>query len=143
VHTHGIAGLIGGLMVGLVADPAMAVYLGSGKTAGFSVGGLFYGAGAHQLVVQLEAAAFVIACSAVGSLVVVKLVGLVVPLRLPQAALEAGDRAIHGEESGVPVPAPGTPPVPVPVPTAGSVSSVPVGTVMASSTAAAPPPSRT
>jgi Amt family ammonium transporter len=138
VHTHGIAGLIGGLMVGLVADPAMAVYLGSGKTAGFSVGGLFYGSGPHQLLVQLEAAAFVIACSAVGSVLVVKLVALVVPLRLPEAALESGDLTVHGEEIGVPLPAPAPVPGIASAPAHGGVT----GAVMASSSTAAPPPSR-
>jgi Amt family ammonium transporter len=138
VHTHGIAGLIGGLMVGLVADPAMTVYLGSGKTGGFSVGGLFYGSGTHQLLVQLEAAAFVIACSAVGSVLVVKLVALVVPLRLPEAALETGDVTVHGEEVGLPLPAPAPAPGLGSAPAHGGVT----GPVMASSNTAATPPSR-
>jgi Amt family ammonium transporter len=139
VHTHGIAGLIGGLMVGLVADPAMAVYLGRGTTAGFSVGGLFYGAGTHQLLAQLEAAAFVIACSGLGTLAIVKLVGLIVPLRLPQAALETGDLTIHGEEIGVALPAPAPGPDRAGAPAPSGVT----GALMASSTAAAPPPSST
>jgi Amt family ammonium transporter len=139
VHTHGIAGLIGGLMVGLVADPAMTVYLGNGKTAGFSVGGLFYGAGTHQLQVQLEAAAFVIACSAVGSVLVVKLVALVVPLRLPEAALVTGDLTVHGEEVGVPLPDPAPAPGLGSAPAQGAVT----GALMASSRGATPPPSRT
>lgn len=106
VHTHGVAGLIGGLMVGLVADPQMIEYLGVGKTASFSVGGLLYGAGAHQLTVQLEAAAFIIGFDGLMTFGILKLVGLVVPLRLSNAALEMGDASIHGEEvSGAPVPA--------------------------------------
>ena len=32
VYTHGFAGLFGGLLVGLLADPKMIVYLGLGKT---------------------------------------------------------------------------------------------------------------
>src|SRR5260370_31832738 len=39
IHTHGFAGLIGGLMVGLIADSSMIVYFGSGKTSAFSVTG--------------------------------------------------------------------------------------------------------
>ena len=31
VYTHGIAGLFGGLLVGLLADPNMIIYLGSGR----------------------------------------------------------------------------------------------------------------
>jgi Amt family ammonium transporter len=106
VHTHGIAGLIGGLMVGVVADPNMIVYPGSGKTPAFSVGGLLYGAGIHQLAVQAAAAAFVIACSGIGTFAIVKLIGVVVPLRMPDAALHAGDVVIHGEEAGLPLPVP-------------------------------------
>src|SRR5207245_4240765 len=37
MHTHLFAGAIGGLMTGLVADPAMVLYLGSGRTAAVSV----------------------------------------------------------------------------------------------------------
>src|SRR5262249_55221128 len=61
VHTHGVAGLTGGLMVGLLADPDMAVYLGSpdGQTAGFSTTGLFYGH-PKQLALQAGAAATII-----------------------------------------------------------------------------------
>ncbi len=141
VHTHGFAGLIGGLMVGLVADPNMIVYPGAGKNGAgaFSVNSILGGGGAHQFLVQLEAAAFVIACSGVGTFVVLKLVGLIIPLRMPEAALEAGDLAIHGEEVGLPSPAP------APAPDFGA--AVPRGTasgaVMASSHNVTPPPSRT
>ena len=36
VYTHGIAGLLGGLLVGLLADPKVIVYLGVGSGSGFS-----------------------------------------------------------------------------------------------------------
>ena len=45
VYTHGIAGLFGGLLVGLLADPNMIVYLGLGKNPSISGAGLFYGHG--------------------------------------------------------------------------------------------------
>jgi len=138
IHTHGFAGLIGGLMVGLVADPNMVVYFGSGNTQNVSVGGLFYGSGIHQLAIQAMAAAFVIVWCAIGTFAVVKVVGLIVPLRLPEAALETGDREIHGEEVGVPAPAL------EPRPELGSAfpsgAAIPA-TVMASSVTA-PPPAR-
>jgi Amt family ammonium transporter len=92
VHTHGFAGLVGGLMVGLVADPKMIVYLGAGKTSAFSVGGLFFTGNGHQFQVQL------------GAFVVLKVISLIVPLRLPDSVLEVGDGAIHGEELWVPLP---------------------------------------
>ena len=51
VYTHGIAGLSGGLLVGLLADPNMIEYLGLGKTASVSGAGLFYGH-PKQLAIQ-------------------------------------------------------------------------------------------
>src|SRR5207248_6453981 len=55
VYTHGFAGLFGGLLTGLLADPNMIVYLGLGKNPSISGTGLFYGH-PHQLLLQLEAA---------------------------------------------------------------------------------------
>ena len=50
--THGVAGLTGGLLVGLLANPNMLMYIGTDKEApGFSVTGLLYG-NAHQLLLQ-------------------------------------------------------------------------------------------
>jgi len=143
VHTHGIAGLIGGLMVGLVADPNMIEYPGAGKAGAgaFSVGGLFYGAGTHQLVAQLEGAGFVIAWSAVATFVVVRVVGLIVPLRMTNAQLEAGDSVVHGEEVAAPLPGLAIPEHTghgIPLPGSGAA-----GAVLASSITAAPPPTRT
>lgn len=104
VHTHGFAGLVGGLMVGLVADPKMMVYLGSGKASGFSVGGLFYTGDGHQFRAQLGAAATIIVFDGIMTFVILKLISLVVPLRLPDSVLEVGDADIHGEELWVPLP---------------------------------------
>ncbi|HVB42526.1 MAG TPA: ammonium transporter [Streptosporangiaceae bacterium] len=98
VYTHGIAGLIGGLMVGLVADPKMIVYLGLGKTPDFTTAGLFYG-NPHQLLVQAGAALTVIAWSALGTFLLLKGIGLVMKLRMSESELELGDRAAHGEDA--------------------------------------------
>ncbi len=98
VHTHGVAGLVGGLLVGILADPHVIVYPGSGKTPGFSVTGLLYG-NAHQLLVQAGAAVTVIVWDALMTFVLLKLVGLVVPLRASEEELEQGDLAVHGEEA--------------------------------------------
>ncbi len=108
VHTHGIAGLVGGLMVGLVADPNMIVYFGSGSTANVSVGGLFYGAGLGQLKIQAIAALFVIIWCTVSTFAIAKVVGIFVPLRIADKLLEVGDLAVHGEEVGVMGPLPAT-----------------------------------
>ncbi len=98
VYTHGIAGLCGGLLVGLLADPKMIVYLGLGKNPGFSGSGVFYGH-AHQLLVQLGAAATVIVWDALVTFLLLKGIGLVMKLRAPEGDLEIGDVAFHGEEA--------------------------------------------
>ena len=42
--THGVAGLMGGLLTGIFANPAMLMYIGTDKDApGVNVTGLLYG----------------------------------------------------------------------------------------------------
>ncbi|HLG92869.1 MAG TPA: hypothetical protein VKY15_07825, partial [Acidimicrobiales bacterium] len=96
VHTHGFAGLCGGLLVGLFADPAVIEYAGSGKVASFSVKGLFYG---HpwQFMLQLFAALTIIAWDGVVTFLILKLISLFVPLRMTEEEMLAGDSAVHGE----------------------------------------------
>lgn len=98
VHTHAIAGAVGGLLTGVLADPHMIEYLATGKASPVSITGWAYG-NPHQFVVQLIALAVVVAYSAGMTFVALKLVGLFVPLRAPNLVLEVGDHAIHGEES--------------------------------------------
>jgi Amt family ammonium transporter len=98
VYTHGIAGLFGGLLVGLLADPKMIVYLGIGKNPSISGAGAFYGH-AHQLLVQLGAAVTVIIWDGLVTFILLKLIGLVIKLRISDEDLEIGDVAVHGEEA--------------------------------------------
>jgi Amt family ammonium transporter len=106
LHTHGVAGLVGGLMVGLIANPAMIEYLSNDKkTPAVSVAGLFYG-NPHQLLVQAEAAAVIIVWNVVATFVVLKVVSFIVPLRASDGDVEGGDLAIHGID-----------PVPILIPT--------------------------
>jgi Amt family ammonium transporter len=105
VYTHGIAGLCGGLLVGLFADPNMIVYpAGTAKgSSAFSVTGLFYGNHSwHQFWMQLFAALTVIVWTAIGTFVILRVVGLFMKLRLPDAVLETGDLAVHDEEVSPP-----------------------------------------
>ena len=99
VYTHGIAGLCGGLLVGIFADPNVLVYLGANKsTAPSSVTGLLYGSHQwHQLEVQAGAALTVIVWTALMTFLILKGVGLFVKLRLTDEQLETGDLAIHEE----------------------------------------------
>jgi Amt family ammonium transporter len=88
VYTHGFAGVAGGLLVGIFANSLMA-----GEHEGLISGG-----GLHLLWVQAYTAAWVIAFSAIGTFILLKLVGLVVPLRMSEADMETGDIAVHGHE---------------------------------------------
>ncbi len=87
IYTHGFAGLVGGLLVGVFADSHMDV------VPGFSVVG-----SAHLLKWQALTALWVIVFCAIGTFILLKLVGLFVPLRMSDADLELGDLAIHGHE---------------------------------------------
>jgi Amt family ammonium transporter len=101
IFTHGFAGFVGGLAVGLFADPKMAVYLtDDGSTPAFSVGGWFYTHSFHQLWEQFIAAVWVIGYTAVGTTVVFLIAKFVARgLREKDEVLEVGDLAIHDEEA--------------------------------------------
>jgi Amt family ammonium transporter len=98
IYTHGIAGLAGGLLVGVFADPLMRVYNGPhGHGTGFSAAGVIHG-NWTLLKWQLFAGLFVIAWSAVATFILLKLVGIFIPLRMSQENMEIGDTAEHGHE---------------------------------------------
>ncbi|MDA8194268.1 MAG: ammonium transporter [Thermaerobacter sp.] len=96
VHTHAFAGAVGGLMTGLLADPNMVVYYGTGKTSNAAVTGLFYG-NPHQFVVQLEALLVIVIFDGVVTWGILKFIALFVPLRFPDPVLEKGDSGILKE----------------------------------------------
>lgn len=104
VYTHGIAGLVGGLLVGLLADPGMTMYGVTGAhykgPGGFSVGGWFFTHSLHQLWEQFLAASWIILYTAVGTAVIFSIVKLVLGgLREDEETLRIGDIAIHEEEA--------------------------------------------
>jgi Amt family ammonium transporter len=101
IYTHGIAGLFGGLLVGLLADPAVVEYIGvksTGATNLPGVSGLLISGSWTLLRWQAEAALWVICYTAIATFIILKVVGLVFPLRLSDEELEVGDHAIHGNE---------------------------------------------
>jgi len=96
--THGIAGLCGGLLVGILACPDMLMYIGTDKEApGVSITGLLYGDPGTQLLLQLEGAAFIIVYNVIATFIILKVISLIVPLRMDEATLLVGDDAVHGE----------------------------------------------
>jgi Amt family ammonium transporter len=100
VYTHGIAGLFGGLLVGLFADPKMIEYIGLGKNPSVSGAGLFYGH-PHQLLTQFLAALTIIVWDGAVTWLILMVIKYVfrIKLRLTDEELEIGDVAVHGEEA--------------------------------------------
>jgi Amt family ammonium transporter len=98
--THGVAGLTGGLLVGVLANPDMLLYIGTDKEApGVNATGWLYGGGIHQLVLQVEAAVFIIVVNAVLTYIILKIISIFVRLRMDEKTLTIGDEAVHGEEA--------------------------------------------
>jgi Amt family ammonium transporter len=97
-HTHGVAGLTGGLLVGFFADPHMVVYYNQDGSP-FSTSGWIWGHHPKQLLWQAGAALTIILWDGVMTFLILKAIGLVVKLRLPDAVLETGDLAVHDEEA--------------------------------------------
>ncbi|MEA2220505.1 MAG: ammonium transporter, Amt family, partial [Solirubrobacteraceae bacterium] len=113
IYTHGFAGLSGGLLVGVFANPKMIIYPGCGSAATKGAAdcagatgttaditpfaGLIHGS-ATLLKEQLYAGLWVICFCAIGTFILLKLIGLVMPLRMKDEDMEEGDLAVHGHE---------------------------------------------
>ena len=97
IYTHGFAGFAGGLLVGIFADSHMAVYLNPDGTPWFSATGSW-----HLFKWQLFAGLWVIGFTAVATFIILKLVGLVIPLRMTRGGDGAG-RHRRPRARGVPV----------------------------------------
>ena len=95
VGVHLVGGLLGTLLVGLLAAPqSPAIALGGGNTSA----GLFYGGGFAQLIRQTIGASSVLAFSATGTLVIALLLKYTIGLRLNAEDEATGiDEAEHAE----------------------------------------------
>jgi Amt family ammonium transporter len=103
VYTHGIAGLCGGLLVGILADPAMIEYGVTGAhfagKGAVGVSGLLYTGSWHQEWEQLLAALWVVCFTAAMTALLLFVVKLVCRgLRERDELLEVGDFALHDEQ---------------------------------------------
>ena len=100
IHTHGVAGLVGGLLVGVLADPKIIEYLGNGKdVADVTTAGWLWGHHPGQILIQLGAAVTIIIWDVVVTFVILRVLALFMKLRAPDEALELGDIAVHDEEA--------------------------------------------
>ena len=85
---HGVGGIIGAILTGVFAAPA----LGGTQGADFSIG--------SQLVVQLKSVAVTVVWSAVVAFIAYKIADLVIGLRVPEEQEREGlDIAAHGESA--------------------------------------------
>jgi len=98
VHTHGVAGLTGGLLVGLFANPNMVVYINADGSP-FGTKGWIWGDNPKQLLWQAGAALTIIVWDGVMTFLILRVIGLFIKLRLPDNVLETGDLAVHDEEA--------------------------------------------
>jgi ammonium transporter, Amt family len=98
VYTHGLAGLCGGLLVGIFADPSVVVYPKTVSGTPFAVTGWLYG-NRHLFFLQLFAALTIIVWDALVTFGILKLISIFTPLRMSDEELESGDLAAHGEEA--------------------------------------------
>jgi Amt family ammonium transporter len=95
--THGVAAITGGLLTGVLANPAMLEYIGTDKDApGVSITGWLYG-NPTQLLLQAEGAAFIIVYNVILTFIILKVISIFVSLRMDEATLKVGDDAVHGE----------------------------------------------
>ena len=120
IYTHGIAGFLGGMLLGVFGDPNMVQFgcgtltpagqviattqtsymTAQGKCVPFSVSGLAYTGSWHQIWEQFRAAVWVILWSALVTFILMKVIGLVLRgARYKDEILEIGDLAIHDEEA--------------------------------------------
>ena len=92
-HTHAVAGLLGGILTGVLATK-----VGCAAYALSNPGGAI-DCNWHQVVLQLEGAGFIIALNIVVTYILLKLISFVVPLRMSEEDLLVGDDAAHGEQA--------------------------------------------
>ena len=96
-YTHGIAGFFGGLLVGIFADPSVTVYANAAGNP-VSVSGWLYG-DRHRFFIQFFAALTIIVYDALATFIILKIISIFTPLRMPDDELEIGDLAAHDEQA--------------------------------------------
>nr|GEZ96890.1 ammonium transporter 3 member 1-like [Tanacetum cinerariifolium]GEZ96915.1 ammonium transporter 3 member 1-like [Tanacetum cinerariifolium] len=106
LHTHAIAGILGGILTGLFSEPYLCelFYGHPTKNMGLLVG-FNHGSsesvrrGFRQMGIQILGIIFVVTLNIVMTSLVCLFVQLIVPLRMSDEDMEVGDEAAHGEEA--------------------------------------------
>ncbi|XP_034684011.1 ammonium transporter 3 member 1-like [Vitis riparia] len=107
LHTHAIAGSLGGILTGLFASPKLnRLFYGYDVGVDSTYVGLFYGLhmgevskGFRQIGIQLLGIVFVLVFNVIATSLICLVVQLIVPLRMSDEDMEIGDEAAHGEEA--------------------------------------------
>ena len=93
VHTHAVAGFLGGILTGIFAEPQLcALFLPVTNSRGVVYGGL-------QVFKQIVGGLFIIGWNIVVTSIICVAIQFVIPLRMPEEQLLIGDDAVHGEEA--------------------------------------------
>jgi Amt family ammonium transporter len=96
LHTHAVAGILGGALTGLFAEPHLCAFFLPDPE---SRGAFYRGKGGVQFLKQLAGAAFIIGWNVVMTSLILLVIRLVIPLRMSDEQLLIGDDAVHGEEA--------------------------------------------
>ncbi|KAF0889895.1 hypothetical protein E2562_033864 [Oryza meyeriana var. granulata] len=97
LHTHAVSGVLGGVLTGVFAHPTLCnMFLPVTGSRG-----LIYGvsAGGVQVLKQVAAALFVAGWNVAATSIILVVIRALVPLRMTEEELLAGDIAVHGEEA--------------------------------------------
>jgi Amt family ammonium transporter len=96
IHTHAVAGVLGGALTGLFAHPDLcSLFLPIPN----SKGAFYGGRGGVQFWKQLAGACFIIGWNVVATSIILCGIKLILPLRMTEAELKIGDDAAHGEDA--------------------------------------------
>ncbi|XP_051152517.1 ammonium transporter 2 [Andrographis paniculata] len=93
-YTHAVAGILGGLLTGLFAHPSLCSMILPVKNTKGAIygGGVLFGK-------QLCAALFIIGWNWASTTLILLIIRMLIPLRMPDEQLMIGDDAVHGEEA--------------------------------------------
>ncbi|XP_041023819.1 ammonium transporter 3 member 1-like [Juglans microcarpa x Juglans regia] len=96
LHTHAVAGILGGALTGLFAHPnLLSLFLPVTN----SKGSFYGGERGVQFWKQLVGACFIIGWNVLATSIILLAIKLLIPLRMTEEELKIGDDAAHGEEA--------------------------------------------
>jgi ammonium transporter, Amt family len=91
-HTHAVAGVMGGIMTGVLATKQ-----GCRSFACVNIGGAAAGYG-EQVYIQIVGAIFIVLLNVIMTPIILYGISFIVPLRMTEEQLLVGDAAVHGED---------------------------------------------